>query len=92
FRQAHEVIGRIVLYCIQKETYLLQLSMDEFREFSDLFDERIYEVLEPEHVVNARNVYGGTARSQVEQALVRAELATAETTKWLEAHITKVVE
>ncbi|MCL6457123.1 MAG: argininosuccinate lyase [Gorillibacterium sp.] len=90
FRQAHEIIGRIVLYCIQKETYLLNLSMAEFREFSDLFDERIYEVLEPEHVVNARNVYGGTARSQVEQALMRAELATAETTNWLTAHAARV--
>lgn len=83
FRQAHEIIGRIVLYCIERETYLLNLSLDEFRGFSELFDERIFEVLQPEHVVNARNVYGGTARSQVEQALARATAAVAVTGDWV---------
>ena len=65
FRQAHEVIGKTVLYCIQQNKYLLDLTLDEYKQFSELFDERIYEVLQPESVVNARNVYGGTATPQV---------------------------
>lgn len=73
FRNAHEVIGKLVLYCIEKKVLLLDLTLDEFQEFSPLFEGDIYEVLQPEHVVNARNVYGGTAQNQVLEAISRAE-------------------
>lgn len=86
FRQAHEVIGKIVLYCIQNKKFLLDLGMGEFAAFSSLFDEKIYDVLQPEHVVNARNVYGGTASNQVAEAVLRAEQALAETSSWVEVY------
>ncbi|MFD1885649.1 argininosuccinate lyase [Paenibacillus wenxiniae] len=86
FRQAHEVIGKTVLYCIQEGKYLLDLSLDEFQQFSPLFDDTIYHVLQPETVVNARNVYGGTATVQVEQAIERAGSKLQHTTNWLEQH------
>ncbi len=84
FRQAHEVIGKTVLYCIQNDKYLLDLQLDEFKTFSKLFEQDIYEVLKPESVVNARNVYGGTAREQVEQAIDRAEAELAQSREWVE--------
>jgi argininosuccinate lyase len=87
FRQAHEVIGKIVLYCIQNKKFLLDLELSEFVSFSSLFDNAIYEVLQPEHVVNARNVYGGTASAQVEQAIVRAEETAGQTAAWFESHL-----
>jgi len=86
FRQAHEVIGKTVLYCIQNGKYLLDLTLDEFRQFSELFDERIYDVLRPESVVNARDVYGGTARPQVLAAIARAEQELERTAAWVAAH------
>ncbi|MCL9662804.1 argininosuccinate lyase [Paenibacillus hunanensis] len=86
FRQAHEVIGKTVLYCIQEGKYLLDLSLEEFQQFSPLFDDTIYHVLQPETVVNARNVYGGTATVQVEQAIERAGSKLQHTTTWLEQH------
>ncbi|MEO3947312.1 argininosuccinate lyase [Gorillibacterium sp. CAU 1737] len=86
FRQAHEVIGRLVLYGIQHDKFLLDLTLEEFRSFSELFDKDIYTVLEPEHVVNARNVYGGTARVQVEAALTRAKKTASVTAEWIAAH------
>ncbi|MEF3305184.1 argininosuccinate lyase [Paenibacillus sp. GYB003] len=89
FRQAHEVIGKTVLYCIQNKKYLLDLTLDEFLQFSDLFDDRIYEVLQPEHVVNARNVYGGTATAQVSEAIKRAEDGLAQNGAWLERYAEK---
>jgi len=82
FRQAHEVIGKTVLYCIQQNKFLLDLTLDEFKQFSTLFDERIYDVLQPESVVNARNVYGGTATAQVTAAIERAEAELARTADW----------
>jgi argininosuccinate lyase len=84
FRQAHEVIGKAVLYCIQQGKFLLDLSLEEYKRFSTLFDEEIYRVLQPETVVNARNVYGGTAVPQVEGAIARAEEKLAEVREWVE--------
>lgn len=87
FRQAHEVIGKTVLYCIQEGKYLLDLTLEEFQNFSPLFDDSIYAVLQPEAVVNARNVYGGTATVQVAAAIERAEDKLTHTMTWLEGHV-----
>ncbi|MEH7075233.1 argininosuccinate lyase [Neobacillus drentensis] len=73
FRDAHEVIGKIVLYAIQSNKFLLDLSFDEYQGFSPLFDEDIYVVLAPEHVVSVRNSFGGTAPEQVEKQIKLAE-------------------
>ncbi|WP_438447364.1 argininosuccinate lyase [Gorillibacterium sp. sgz5001074] len=89
FRQAHEVIGKLVLYCIQNKKYLLDLAISEFQDFSKLFGDDIYTVLQPEHVVNARNVYGGTASQQVAGAIERASASLAETVKWFEDYVEK---
>ncbi|MFC7393793.1 argininosuccinate lyase [Scopulibacillus cellulosilyticus] len=73
FRQAHEVIGKIVIYAIQKGKYLLDLEMDEYQSFSPLFEEDVYDYLTPEHVVGARKSKGGTSAEQVKQQLKLAE-------------------
>jgi len=86
FRQAHEIIGKLVLHCIQNNIYLLDLSLDQYKNFSTLFAEDIYEILQPEHVVNARNVYGGTASEQVKSAIIRAENVVTQTITWLETN------
>ncbi|MDQ6596196.1 argininosuccinate lyase [Bacillus salipaludis] len=65
FREAHEVIGKTVLYAIQQGKFLLDLTMEEYQEFSPLFEDDIYTVLAPEHVVAVRNSFGGTAPEQV---------------------------
>jgi argininosuccinate lyase len=73
FRDAHEVIGKIVLYSIQQKKYLLELTIEEYKQFSSLFEEDIYPILEPEHVVAARNSLGGTAPQQVLEQIKLAE-------------------
>ncbi|MGG1676364.1 argininosuccinate lyase [Neobacillus sp. NRS-1170] len=73
FRDAHEVIGKIVLYAIQSNKFLLDLSFDEYQKFSPLFGEDIYEVLAPEHVVAVRNSFGGTSPEQVKAQIKLAE-------------------
>ncbi|NRF93690.1 argininosuccinate lyase [Paenibacillus frigoriresistens] len=89
FRQAHEVIGKTVLYCIQNKKYLLDMSIEEFKTFSSLFESDIYQVLQPEQVVNARNVYGGTASNQVSEAIARAEQVLAQSNEWLQVYLEK---
>ncbi|RWZ58228.1 argininosuccinate lyase [Halobacillus fulvus] len=73
FRQAHEVIGKIVLYAIEKKKYLLDLSIEEYQQFSELFEEDIYEKLAPDHVVAVRNSEGGTGFEQVKHQLSLAK-------------------
>jgi len=73
FREAHEIIGRIVLYAIQNKKYLLGIKLDEYKEFSTLFEKDIYQVLEHKHVVEARNSYGGTSFTQVREQIKLAE-------------------
>ncbi|ASF38525.1 argininosuccinate lyase [Halobacillus halophilus] len=65
FRQAHEIIGKIVLYAIDQNKYLLDLKMDEYKQFSELFEEDIYDKLAPEQVVAARVSEGATGFQQV---------------------------
>ncbi|OXM86341.1 argininosuccinate lyase [Paenibacillus rigui] len=89
FRQAHEVIGKTVLYCIQNQKFLLDLKLEEFHQFSKLFEQDIYKVLQPEQVVNARNVYGGTASNQVSEAITRAEAVAGKTNEWFEQFYNK---
>lgn len=89
FRQAHEVIGKTVLYCIQNGKFLLDLKIEEYHQFSDLFESDIYAVLQPEQVVNARNVYGGTATGQVSAAISRAEAVKQQTDEWFEQFYNK---
>ncbi|MCG1020929.1 argininosuccinate lyase [Sutcliffiella horikoshii] len=73
FRQAHEIIGKIVLYAINQDKYLLGLSLEEYQQFSPLFTGDIFEILQPKHVVDARKSEGGTSFEQVKNQLALAE-------------------
>ncbi|MCP3032085.1 argininosuccinate lyase [Halobacillus sp. A1] len=73
FRQAHEVIGQVVLYAIENKKYLLDLTLEEYKKFSDLFENDIYEKLAPDNVVAARSSEGGTGFEQVKEQLVLAK-------------------
>jgi argininosuccinate lyase len=73
FRRAHEVVGKLVLHCIENNKFLLDLTGTEFKEASNLFEDDIYHVLEPKTVVARRNSAGGTGFDQVRAALVKAE-------------------
>jgi argininosuccinate lyase len=84
FRKAHEVIGKIVLYCINNKKYLLDMTLEEYIQFSTLFDDDIYRVLQPESVVNARNVFGGTAQNQVLSAIERADAQLVVSREWVQ--------
>lgn len=91
FRQAHEVVGKAVLYCIQNHKYLLDCSIDEFKAFSLLVEDDIYHVLNVDTVVNARNVLGGTARNQVEKQIATFREKLVSTQAWVDANSQKVM-
>ncbi len=58
FRDAHGISGRLVLYCIDKKCALDDLSIEEFKEFSDIIDEDIYEAINMKTCVEKRNTIG----------------------------------
>ncbi len=65
FRDAHGVVGRMVAYCIEKNTVIDALSPEEFRSFSELFGEDIYDAISLETCVNQRKLIGGPASATV---------------------------
>lgn len=65
FRQAHEITGRLVLNCLKKGKDLNELDINEFKDFSDLFDSDIYSLLTPEGSVRNKLSYGSTSRKEV---------------------------
>ncbi|WP_026174269.1 argininosuccinate lyase [Effusibacillus pohliae] len=84
FRQAHEVIGKLVLYCISHGKFLADLTMEEYKQHSPLFEQDVFQVIDIRTVVDARNVHGGTGSEQVRRALERAKSQTADLANWVE--------
>lgn len=72
FRQAHAVVGNAVHYCIEHHKVLLDLSMEEFRSMSPLFEEDIKEALSIENCVKNRESYGGTGPKSVKRQQTHA--------------------
>ncbi len=69
FRSAYKVSGTLVAYCIEHNTVLEKLTLSEFKEFSDLFDEDIYEAINLENCTFSRTSEGGTAVTSVERQI-----------------------
>lgn len=59
FRMAHEVVGKCVAYAITEGKFLPEISLDEYKKFSDLFEADLLDALKPENCVAARTSYGG---------------------------------
>ena len=61
FRDAHAVVGKMVAYCLDKGAALDELTMEEYKEFSQLFDNDVYTEISLETCVNQRKIPGGPA-------------------------------
>lgn len=85
FRQAHAVVGSAVHYCIEHHKVLLDLSMEEFRSMSPLFEEDIKEALSIENCVKNRESYDGTGPKSVERQQTHAEKAIASMKEAMDA-------
>ena len=73
FRQAHEVAGKAVHFCIEQKKWLQDLTTAEFKALSPLFEEDIREAIQPETCVKNRNSLGGTSYHQVDMQLALAK-------------------
>ncbi len=73
FRRAHELVGSAVRLCLEKHCELRDLSLVELQAISPEFDSDFYASLTLDAVLDCHMVVGGTARTQVAQALRHAE-------------------
>lgn len=69
FRDAHGIIGRLVLLCIEKGCALDDLSMEEYKEASQVFEEDIYEAISMETCVGKRLTKGAPGMEAMQEAI-----------------------
>ena len=69
FRDAHGIIGRLVLYCIEKNTSIDALSLEELRSISDKFDEDIYDAISLKTCVEKRLTIGAPGEKMMKQVI-----------------------
>ncbi len=72
FRNAHGIVAKLVSYAIMQNKTFGELTLDEYKKFSSLFDKDVYDISIMSSL-KARNVPGGTAPEQVEKALAEAK-------------------
>ncbi len=74
FREAHEVVGHVVQYCIQNQKGLEDLALNEIQKFSSLFDDNSLQKLSHQAVMKARTSEGGTSPDAVKAQIKKAVL------------------
>ena len=79
FREAYNLVGRVVKTSLQADKLLRELTLDEWQAIHPAFESDIYDAIAPRQVVSARNSYGGTGFDQVQQAIQRAQQSLGET-------------
>ena len=72
FRTAHDIVAKLVSYAMERGKSFTKLSLAEYKKFSPSFEHDVYSIT-AESSVAARDIIGGTAPKQMEQALARAK-------------------
>lgn len=79
FRDAHGIVGRLVLYCIDKGIALDDMSLEEYKAISPVFENDIYEAIDVHTCVDKRNTIGAPGPKAMEQVI-------AINKKWIKEH------
>ena len=82
FREAHSVIGHMVLSCEKAGKRLQDLTLEELKQFSELFDEGALEATDIDKVVERRTTAGGTGHEPVRVQIAQAKEALATDQAW----------
>ena len=78
FRDAHGIIGRIVLYCIDKQIPIDDMSLEELKKFSPVFEKDIYDAISMETCVNKRLTIGAPGEEAMKQVIAVEEAYLAD--------------
>ncbi|MGX4763768.1 argininosuccinate lyase [Holzapfeliella sp. JNUCC 72] len=69
FREAHEIVGKLVLDCIHKGTYLQDITLSDYQAINPNITTEVYDKLDPYHAVKNRHSFGGTGFDQVQHQI-----------------------
>lgn len=75
FRQAHEIVGKLILECSKNGHYLQDVPLERYQTISDLIEEDVYETLKSHTAVERRHSLGGTGFEQVKWQIAEAKKA-----------------
>ena len=73
FREAHKLVGKIVLYCLENKKSLEDLTLSELKSFHKNFNEKALEILKPQSAINAKDSMGGTSLKRVKESIQKAK-------------------
>lgn len=69
FRDAHGIVGQLVLYCLEKDIALDDMTLEEFKAISPVFEADIYEAISMETCVNKRMTIGAPGKEAMEKVI-----------------------
>lgn len=81
FREAHAIVGKLVLECTRRGCGLEELTLDELKEISDVFEQDLFDAISIKNCVEKRNIIGGPAPEAVKEA-IEASGKLLQTLKW----------
>lgn len=69
FRDAHGIVGQLVLYCLDKNISLLDMSLEEYKAISPVFEKDIYQAISLEECVSKRNTIGAPGKEAIMEVI-----------------------
>ncbi|MCP4474695.1 MAG: argininosuccinate lyase [Gammaproteobacteria bacterium] len=91
FRQAHEITGKIVLHCIDKQLLLESLPLEQYRQFHEKIADDIYQKIAIDQVIEAHAAKGGTAKASVLEQLEKARISVEKIKHWYDDRMAELV-
>ena len=73
FREAHHIVGKMVKYCEQQKKRLSELTLEEMRRFSVIFDDDVRSYIDPVNILKSRKTIGGASHKEVIREIAREQ-------------------
>jgi argininosuccinate lyase len=73
FREAHQIVGKMVKYCEEQKKRLAELTLEEMRRFCAVFDDDVRSYIDPGHILKSRKTIGGASYKEVAREIAREQ-------------------
>ena len=73
FREAHKLVGSIVIYCLENKKNLEDITLSELKSFHKSFDKKTLDILKPQSAIETKDSYGGTSLKRVKESIQKAK-------------------
>ncbi len=90
FREAHSVAGKLVRFCIDNKLRLNSLTLEQYQEFSSLFDIEVFSAIELKEVVASKKSKGGTSFEELQRQILLAKQWILKNQEWLTNQLQKL--